>query len=259
MKKIVLILVAVIVLMIGSSVFAIDENAATNEIELALKSKGLSTENKEKVILAFKAMLQKGIPSEEALSVVKAGIQNNYSVKEIESVTNRICSTVQEEGTAKEVAEIAKESLQSRIKEKDMERLMLAVKESLGKDASAKQLRIMVKDLCKNECDGDGLVAAIRAVGDLVENGSSPAEARKIIAVATMEALKNGFKGETLANKVQDRVRERTRTKEGTGEQLQIRERTEMPEEVKDRIKTPDVSKPADTGSEGTTDTKGKK
>jgi len=249
MKKIMLVTLIAAVMAAGTAVYAIDENGAANEIENALKAKGLSTENKEKLMFSFKAMVKKGVPSDEALGLVKAAVQNNYSYAGIEAVANKVCNAVSEEGIAKEVAEMARETLQSRIKEKDMEKLMQAVKEAIGKDASAKQLRIMVRDLCQAECDGEGLVAAVRAAGDLVENGVSPLEARKAVSVAAAEAVKKGFKGEELANKVQDRIRERIRTQESVSEQLRTMDRTGMPEEVKDRIKTPDATKPADAGT----------
>src|SRR3989339_620924 len=120
------------------------ETGFANEVEMALKAKGLSTENKEQIMLSFKAMTAKGVPEEKAKEVIKAGIENGYQAKEMAQVTEKLCLMVQE-GAGNEIGEIVKTALQNRLKEKDMEKLMLAVKEALNKDASAKQLRIMTQ------------------------------------------------------------------------------------------------------------------
>ena len=232
-----------------SAVYA--DTGFANEVEVALKAKGLTTENKEQIMLSFKAMTAKGVPEEKAKEVIKAGIENGYQAKEMSQVTEKLCLMVQE-GSGNEIGEIVKTALQNRLKEKDMEKLMLAVKEALNKDASAKQLRIMTQELLSAKCDGECLALAVRSCGELVDKGASPSEAKKQVSLVVMEAVKTGAKGDVLMAKIQDRLKVQEQLKDGEGnmERLVVRERTGMPEEVKDRIKTPDAgTKPAETGT----------
>jgi len=224
----------------GSIILAQTSKEATEEIRVCAKARNMSEADANTAVSVLSDLVAKGIPVEHALDVVKSAINRNRSGQEIASIARSLGDTVEKEGSAKEIAAITMTCLEKGLREREIAAVMLKVEEAMKKDASARQLRILTKDLLDEGSDADGLSAAIESVGKSVEQGFSPEESRKSVALVALKGLKDGLRGEALAAEIR---KEAQLGEGGRGETERHRERvrqTSMPEEVKDKIKTPE-------------------
>jgi len=246
--KISIIIVSLLVIScFTENILAKTAKEATEEIKSVAKIKGLSEVDVSTSVSVLSDLIAKGVPVEDALVVVKSAIDRNCSGPEIASIAKSLCDTVEKEGSAKEIATIAKICVEEGLKGEEIAKVMLKVQVAMRKDTSARQLRILTKDLLDNGCNANGLCVAIESVGKCVEQGFSPDEARKSVALVAIKGLKDGLRGEELA----DKIRKEAQYMEQHREQYRERygETKGLTEDIKDRIKTPDATvKPSDTG-----------
>ena len=235
-----------LLLMIGLLVFAAGSLLANEEltkamekVEAVAEKKGMSEDDARDAVTALKDLVDKGVPVKHALKVVETAITlQDYDGKEVAEMARSLGDCVEESGVGKECAKIAKTCIEKGLEAKEIARVMSAVEDALGKDASARQLRIMTEDLLDEGADMEGLEVAIEAVGKSVEEGYSPEESRKSVALTALKGLRDGLRGKELAKEIRKEA-QRDLAERGKVEREIAKERVRerMPEDVKDRLK----------------------
>jgi len=214
-------------------------NKAIGKVEAAADEKGMSEDDSKDAVSALKDLVDKGVPVKHALKVVETAITlQDYDGEEVAEIARSLGDCVEESGVGKECARIAQAGIEKGLRAKEIARVMSTVENALGKDASARQLRIMTQDLLDKGSGVEGLEVAIEAVGKSVEEGYSPEESRKSVALIALKGLRDGLRGKELANAIRKEA-QRGLVERGGVEREIARERAQerIREEVKDRLK----------------------
>jgi len=212
---------------------------AIEKLEAAAAGKGMSEDDTKDAVSALNDLVDKGVPVKHALKVVEIAITlQDYDGEEVAAIARSLGACVEESGVGKECSGIAQACIEKGLGAKEIARVMSAVENALGKDASARQLRIMTEDLLDKGSGVEGLEVAIEAVGKSVEEGYSPEESRKSVALIALEGLRDGLRGKELANEIRNEA-QRDLGERGRVEREIARERAQerIPEDVKDRLK----------------------
>lgn len=225
-------------LMAGASQKAIDE------VRSAAKAGGLGAEDGRAAVQALSDLVDRGVPVDHALAVVRAAINRNSTGPEIAAVARSMGEAVESQGSARDLALMARNCLERGLSGPEVARVMSEAGRALAADIPARQLRVLAGDLLDAGIDGDGLAVAIEAVLRSAESGLTPEESRKAVALAALNGLKNGLRGEALAAEIR---KEAQRGSTGREEAEGRRERG-MPDDVRDRIRAaPEAPAPANT------------
>ena len=212
---------------------------AIGKVEAAADEKGMSEDDTKEAVSALRDLVDKGVPVKHALRVVEIAITlQDYDGEEVAEIARSLGDCVEESGVGKECARIAQAGIENGLGAKEIARVMSAVEDALGKDASARQLRIMSEDLLDEGSGMEGLEVAIEAVGKSVEEGYSPEESRKSVALIALQGLRDGLRGRRLANEIRKEA-QRDLVERGRVEREIARERARerIPDDVKDRLK----------------------
>ena len=125
----------------------------------------------------------------------------------------------------------------------------ILLKSALENKGVAKQLKILEKVMHKKGAGRREIAEAKMACLRMNESGLTPKEARKTLVKEIKKCLKQGIKGENLAERMQSMAQ----TRAGEGEKLQTREqlRDGTHEEIREKVREsrPEGKGSADTGS----------
>jgi len=212
---------------------------AEEEIEKTAQEKGKKASDVEQATKALSELVEKGVPVEHALGVVKIALTlQNYDGEDVAKIARSLGETVEKSGHAKEISKIAKVCIKKNLKSEDVEKVMSTVSEAIDKDVSPRQLRILSEDLLDKDANVDGLTTAIEAVSKSVEAGFSPEESRKTVALIALKGLRDGLRGQELAAEIRKEAK-RHLPEKALREREKAREHMErrVPEDVKDYLK----------------------